>query len=136
MTTRLRELLVKATKGPWLICRSYFNNVETGYHITGPEHGSVFPICRKQYETGESNEQAQANAALIVEAVNSLPALLDALEEVEEYLEQRADADCDQDGYIPNEEMKLLHTVKKALGECDCYGCTTMRKRCINEVMK
>lgn len=87
MTTRLRELLVKATKGPWLICRSYFNNVETGYHITGPEHGSVFPICRKQYETGESNEQAQANAALIVEAVNTLPALLDALDEARWALE-------------------------------------------------
>lgn len=38
-----------------------------------------------------------------------------ALVECEIYLETRADADCDQDGFIPNEEMRLLVEVKEVL---------------------
>ena len=34
--------------------------------------------------------------------------LIDILDRLEEYLEDRQDADCDQDGFIPNEEMRLL----------------------------
>lgn len=39
----------------------------------------------------------------------------EALIECEEYFDDRADADCDQDGYIPNKEMRLLNTVREAL---------------------
>lgn len=39
----------------------------------------------------------------------------EALIECEDYFDNRADADCDQDGYIPNEEMKLLCVVRDAL---------------------
>lgn len=42
-------------------------------------------------------------------------ALVGALQECEEYFDDRADADYDQDGYIPNKEMQLLMTVKAAL---------------------
>lgn len=41
--------------------------------------------------------------------------LRDASFECEEYFDNRADADCDQDGFIPNEEMKLLQVVREAL---------------------
>jgi hypothetical protein len=41
--------------------------------------------------------------------------LLEALQECEAYFDNRADADCDQDGYIPNQEMKLLTLVRDAL---------------------
>lgn len=41
--------------------------------------------------------------------------LREALDECEAYFDNRADADCDQDGYIPNEEMKLLTLVRNAL---------------------
>lgn len=41
--------------------------------------------------------------------------LIEALQACEEYFDNRADADCDQDGYIPNEEMKLLTLVRDAL---------------------
>ena len=41
--------------------------------------------------------------------VNKL--ILSNLEEVWEYFDNRADADCDQDGFIPNEEMRLLSLV-------------------------
>lgn len=39
----------------------------------------------------------------------------EALHECEEYFDNRADADCDQDGYIPNDEMKMLTVVRAAL---------------------
>lgn len=39
----------------------------------------------------------------------------EALSEAEDYFDNLADADCDQDGYIPNEEMKLLQVVREAL---------------------
>ena len=32
-----------------------------------------------------------------------------------EYFDNRADADCDSDGYIPNKEMQLLVSVNEAL---------------------
>jgi hypothetical protein len=38
-----------------------------------------------------------------------------ALQQCEEYLDQRADADCDETGFIPNEEMTLLAEVRDAL---------------------
>ena len=43
------------------------------------------------------------------------PALVGALQECAEYFEDRADADCDQDGFIPNKEMGMLQLVKEAL---------------------
>jgi hypothetical protein len=30
------------------------------------------------------------------------------LENLRDYFDGRADADCDQDGFIPNEEMRIL----------------------------
>lgn len=41
--------------------------------------------------------------------------LREALDECEDYFDNRADADCDQDGFIPNKEMQLLTTVRAAL---------------------
>ncbi len=41
--------------------------------------------------------------------------LIAVLVECENYFDRHADADCDQDGFIPNEEMKLLTEVREAL---------------------
>lgn len=35
--------------------------------------------------------------------------------ELDEYFDDRADADCDQDGFIPNEEMKMLTLIREIL---------------------
>jgi hypothetical protein len=53
--------------------------------------------------------------ARLIESAWVIPDLLDALSQCEDYFDNRADADCDQDGYIPNEEMKLLGVVRDAL---------------------
>ncbi|WP_417834713.1 hypothetical protein [Thalassospira xiamenensis] len=61
--------------------------------------------------TGEAlslKREFETKDALISEMVG-------ALEESEEYFDQRSDADMDQDGYIPNEEMKILTVVRTAL---------------------
>jgi len=39
----------------------------------------------------------------------------EVLEECEDYFDNRADADCDQDGFVPNKEMSLLMAVRNAL---------------------
>ncbi|MCZ7488218.1 hypothetical protein [Rhizobium rhizogenes] len=44
--------------------------------------------------------------------------IIEALEACEEYFDNRADADLDQDGYIPNDEMLLLMKVREALAAC------------------
>ena len=44
--------------------------------------------------------------------------MTDALEECGEYFDNRADADFNtEDGFIPNEEMRLLSVVKEALAK-------------------
>jgi hypothetical protein len=35
--------------------------------------------------------------------------------DLDEYFGDRADADCDQDGFIPNEEMKMLTRIRELL---------------------
>lgn len=75
-TTRLRALLAEATKGPWNINRIDEDGEcvrAGGTHIATCDlhfHDDIKPID-------------QANAALIAEAINALPALLDAADELE-----------------------------------------------------
>lgn len=41
--------------------------------------------------------------------------LKNLLLEVLDYLDGRADCDCDQDGFVPNEEMRLLCRIEAEL---------------------
>lgn len=43
--------------------------------------------------------------------------LIEVLDECEDYFDNRSDADCDQDGFIPNKEMILLDRVTRALNK-------------------
>jgi len=61
-TARLRELLAKATQGPW---------VDTGDENDTVAAADGLPVC---YYVGVQN------AALIVEAINALPGLLDEVD--------------------------------------------------------
>lgn len=44
---------------------------------------------------------------------------IEALSDASEYFDKRADADCDQDGFIPNEEMRLKQKMDGALAGID-----------------
>ena len=41
--------------------------------------------------------------------------LIELLIECEEYFDNKADADCDETGFIPNKEMRLLTMVREAM---------------------
>lgn len=41
--------------------------------------------------------------------------ILEVLNECWEYFDNRADADCDQDGFIPNAEMRLKSRCDEAI---------------------
>lgn len=77
---RLRELLGKATEGPW-----YLEPAATTDGLAwigdGRQHG-MYPIECEAFE-----------AELIVDAINALPALLDAVEALEWYASQETYAD-------------------------------------------
>lgn len=65
----------------------------------------------------DSWRNGRTPAAVVVPA--AAHDLLSALMECEAYFDQRADADCDQDGFIPNEEMKLLAEVRNAIAKAN-----------------
>lgn len=44
-----------------------------------------------------------------------LDAMEDLLLDLRDYFDQRADADCDQDGFIPNEEMSIMLRIDEVL---------------------
>lgn len=49
------------------------------------------------------------------EAANRIVELEEQLREVREYFDQRADADCDQDGFVGNVEMHHLSEIDQVL---------------------
>ena len=54
--------------------------------------------------------EAMVNATALIERMS------EALLECEGYFDQRADADHDDTGFVPNKEMRLLTVVRSALG--------------------
>lgn len=83
---RLEELLAKATKGPWEAC-------EPGDY--GDFDGNSRVICSADPDDMrriavvhwfQRHPETDANAALIVEAINALPALIARVRELEEAL--------------------------------------------------
>lgn len=89
---RLRELLGKATEGPWV---EHIHDIWTVRDDGQPG----IPLLRevignyRSWGRNTSHEERGANAALIVEAINALPALLDAVEALEWYASQETYAD-------------------------------------------
>jgi hypothetical protein len=98
----------KHTPGPWI-----FDDVavRTPRLENSNTESNLIALVYSRY-IGEDGS-LQANTRLVAAS----PDLLEALEACEEYFDNRADADCDQDGYIPNEEMKLLTLVRAALSK-------------------
>jgi hypothetical protein len=78
---RLRELRAKATEGPW---ETFSNYYQRKHHFT--RAGKAEAIMDKTgneivaWAGFDGQPNGEVNAALIVEAINALPALLDAVE--------------------------------------------------------
>ncbi len=50
-------------------------------------------------------------------ATEQMQTIIDALEECEEYFDQRADADYEDERYVGNKEMNLLTVVREAIAK-------------------
>lgn len=92
---------VKHTPGPWEVSKGFHKN-----RIADSDDAAI------GYALG-SNDEAEANARLIAAA----PEMLEALYEAEEYFDNRADADNDETGFVPNTEMKLLVSIRAAIAK-------------------
>lgn len=78
---RLRALIAAATPGPWTIGESSFFKSPDWAPINSVGWTSLAEVVVGL--EGDSHDEGQANAALIVEAINALPALLDTLSKLE-----------------------------------------------------
>jgi hypothetical protein len=84
---KLRELLAKATPGPWYY---YEGEIEDGKQIEGADlRGNGASVWR--IDMGDYDALDNANAALIVAVVNALPELLDEVERLRELDAARAE---------------------------------------------
>ncbi|MDH0869718.1 hypothetical protein [Agrobacterium pusense] len=63
----------------------------------------------------EWSQFTKAETAKEIKLQKRIAALIAVLVDCEDYFDGRADADCDQDGFIPNEEMRLLSAVREAI---------------------
>jgi hypothetical protein len=97
---------------------------------TGPEQRMILDandnyvasvqIFQTPRQMGEWQEQQrEASAAFILRSVNSRGDLIEALQECEEYFDQRADAEyfTDSASPHPNKEMTLLTLVRDAIAK-------------------
>ena len=73
--------------------------------------------CPKDFQAARIDWKAQAEAAEAAqrEAIAEVARLREALETAREYFDNHADADCDQDGFIPNAEMRIVAEIDSAL---------------------
>lgn len=85
-TEKLRELLGAATPGPWSVVAdpSHYHTLST---VVGGYRGLRDFQFRAEIGGQASWKEQEANAALIVAAVNALPALLARLEAAERVVE-------------------------------------------------
>jgi hypothetical protein len=64
---------------------------------------------------GSCPAHEEGNARLVASA----PELFNVLAQCEDYFDNRADADMDQDGYVPNEEMRMLTAIREVLAKAE-----------------
>lgn len=72
-------------------------------------------LSARDEELARRDKQLEASAKVALKLSSDNQRLLEALEEVEEYLDDRSDADYDDTGFVPNTEMRLLAVVRVAL---------------------
>lgn len=123
-TEKLRELLAKATPGPWTGGIEEWrypecDDADLPGAVRCPS-GQMIAHIEERYDNGDDN-LAEPNTALIVAAVNALPALLArqaALEDALRKLTERFDGfmTCN-DGHMGNQEQAYQRLVKNAFAD-------------------
>ena len=110
---RLEGLLKKATPGPW---RGDMHDGGVKYAVLGADGLAVIRCDHKNGGSGFVTDAGEADAALVIETVNTLPDLLSALRRMDEALEFYADEliyedttmSYDGDGGSPHREPPYI----------------------------
>lgn len=112
-TEKLRELLGAATPGPWSVVAdpSHYHTLST---VVGGYRGLRDFQFRAEIGGQASWKEQEANAALIVAAVNALPALLARLEAAERVVEAAREA-LPMIAYAYSEGISKAELVGRAL---------------------
>ena len=63
---------------------------------------------------GTDGSVAKATDGLLQMALDDLAEVFDLLDDAADFLDAFADADMDQDGYVPNKAMRLLTAINNA----------------------
>jgi hypothetical protein len=83
--------------------------------VSSHDH-SYHPVLGKfNADAAAISRSIDAKHEELAAAYERIKQLEGTLGECREYFDQRSDADCDQDGYIPNEEMKLLCEIDEVM---------------------
>jgi hypothetical protein len=125
-TERLKELLAKATVGeePWRIVE-YGDGDSLAIH-----YAEDWRVCfmATPGDSRQAMERIVANAELIVEAVNSLPALIARVEEVEAALRPFArEADLYAEG-VPDDLVPTIHCIETDTESLAAYTVGDLRR--------
>ncbi len=77
----IRRLLEEITPGEWKCNQTTIDHAITHWHVTGPRHGSIYPICNHTIEENPSGSEQLANAQFIAAAPSIIHSLLQQLHE-------------------------------------------------------
>ncbi len=125
--SEISEILKNATARPWCISRDPRTGYEWNNHIVR-KNGQNIEVCAMFHDFLPDNVQGEANAALIVEAVNnyeSLQSELAALRERVKELEKFNDpTPVDHDFLVPmcseiSEQRWYYHLKQRTEGNCE-----------------
>lgn len=107
-TTRLRELISAATPLPWCCC--YFG------HLECREIGDIGNIELHAPTSPYVRARSEDDAALIVEAVNAIPVLLDQLDAQAAEIERRRAEKAEQHAFFVDASKNCADWRRKAYG--------------------
>jgi hypothetical protein len=107
------------TPAPWVLKirpAEHNDNVTVAeIEVNGKYRGGIARLQSAEHIDGIGKDELIANARLI----SAAPDMLDALEQCAEYFDKFADADHDQDGFVPNEAMQMLTLVMNAIAKTE-----------------
>lgn len=108
---KIKKTIERVYVGDWYISGVKTNGLSV---IHNAADSSMFGITAETYE---AEYIAAANPFAVSRIIIEIETLHSVLAECQSYFEARADADSDQDGFIPNEEMRIMVEIRDALNK-------------------